>query len=504
MPEPPTETILLVDDREENRYVVGRMLRGAGYRVIEAESGQQALIRVAEHPDLIVLDVKLPDILGYEVCRRLKSNPATSNIPILHLSATFITNESRVQALESGADSFLTQPVEPTVLIATVRSLLRLKNAEAISRFSARQWQTTFDALSEGIGLLSMERRVIRCNRAMTELLRRSYSEIVGHNYSALLQDTLQIKEPWTEELPTRQTRDVQSGKRWFAITIDPIFSEEGALNGRILVVANITDRKLAEEALRVTDKLAATGRLAHSIAHEINNPLTAVMNVLFLLDREPQSEQAKQYLRTANQELSRVARITKQTLAFHRETTFPVEVSLTDLLDGVMNLYNPQIAARAIQVEKDFRFHGSLQAFPGELRQVFSNLVTNALEALSDGGRILLRTRPVARSRVRVTICDDGSGIPESIRKNVFDAFFTTKELKGSGLGLWLTTGIVHKHHGEIRLRSTTRLGRSGTCFSIVLPLSQAARPDQVQERGQVSRVPDRVSNPLVGGSKK
>lgn len=483
MPEPATGTILLVDDREESRYIVGRMLREAGYRVIEAETGQEGLSRVAEHPDLIVLDVKLPDMLGYDVCRRLKSNPATSNIPILHLSATFITSESRVQALESGADAFLTQPVEPTVLIATVRSLLRLRNAEAISRFSARQWQTTFDALSEGIGLLSLEGRVIRCNRAMTELLRRSYSEIVGQNYSALLQEALQIREPWTEELPARQSKDVQSGKQWFSVTIDPIFSEEGALNGRILVVAEITDRKLAEETLRVTEKLAATGRLAHSIAHEINNPLSAVMNVLFLLDREPQSEAGKQYLRTAGEELSRVARITKQTLAFHRETAVPMQVSLSDLLEGVINLFGPQVASHSVHIEKDFRFPGTLEAFPGELQQVFSNLLANALEAVPKGGKIRLRTRRVGPG-VRVLICDNGSGIPENIRKNIFDAFFTTKQLKGSGLGLWLTMGIIHKHRGGIRLRSITRPGRSGTCFSIILPLRQSHSSHQVLER--------------------
>lgn len=417
------------------------------------------------------------------MCRRLKSNPATNNIPVLHLSATFVTDESRVQALESGADAFLTQPVEPTVLIATVRSLLRMRNAEAISRFSARQWQTTFDALSEGIGLLGLEGRVIRCNRAMTELLRRSYSDIVGRNYSTLLQEALQIPRPWNQELPARQSKDVHSGKNWFAITIDPIFSEEGALSGRILVVADITDRKLAEEALKVTEKLAATGRLAHSIAHEINNPLSAVMNVLFLLDREPQSEIGKDYLRTANQELSRVARITKQTLAFHRETTSPMEVSLSDLLEGVINLFGPQIASQSVQVEKDFRYSGAVEAFPGELQQVFSNLLSNALEAVPKGGRIRVRTRRAAAG-VRVVISDNGSGIPENIRKNVFDAFFTTKQLKGSGLGLWLTLGIVHKHRGQIRLRSTTRQGRSGTCFSIFLPLRQAHISHQTLER--------------------
>lgn len=473
-------TILLVDDRDENRYIICRILDHADFRVIEAGTGQEGLNRVAESPDLILLDVKLPDMLGYEVCRRLKANPATAGIPVLHLSATFITSESKVQALDSGADAYLTQPVEPTVLIATVRSLLRLKNAEAVSRFSARQWQTTFDALSEGIGLLNLEDRVVRCNRAMTELLGRPYSEINGSYCSRLLQDTLGIDGLWNRELPVRQTKEVQTGKKWFSITIDPIFGEEGALNGRILVVAEITDRKLTEEALRAAEKFAATGRLAHSIAHEINNPLSAVMNLLYLLGREAQTPAAKQFLASANQELDRVARITKQTLAFHRDTTDLVDVSLADLLDGVISLYAPQISSQQVRVLRDYRFCGAIKAFPGELRQVFSNLIANALEALPKGGHLTIRTRAVRgwnahrAEGVRVAIADTGSGIPEADRKQIFEPFFTTKQLGGSGLGLWLSSGIVHKHGGEIRVRTSTRPGNSGSCFCVVLPLVQ------------------------------
>ena len=480
-------TILLVDDREENRYVLSRMLQQADFRVIEAGTGQEGLNRVTENPDLILLDVKLPDMLGYEVCRRIKANPATAGIPVLHLSATFITSESKVQALDSGADAYLTQPVEPTVLIATVRSLLRLKNAEAVSRFSARQWQTTFDALSEGIGLLNLEDRVVRCNRAMTELLSRGYSHIHGAHYPSLLQEAMGIIEVWHQEQAVRQIKEVQTGKKWFAITVDPIFSEEGKLSGRILVVADITDRKLAEEALRVTEKFAAAGRLAHSIAHEINNPLSAVMNLLYLLGREEQTPAARRFLASADDELARVARITKQTLAFHRDTADRVDVWLSDLLDGVITLYSPQISSRNITVVKDYRSGGAVKAFPGELRQVFSNIIANALEASPQGGHLTIRVRPVRSwngaqgERVRVAVADTGSGIPEANRKQIFEPFFTTKQLGGSGLGLWLSLGIVNKHGGQIRVRTSTRPGNTGTCFFVDLPLAQRAALDSI-----------------------
>src|SRR5690349_3438793 len=152
--------ILIVDDREQNRYISSRILRSAGYLVEEALDGRQALEKVLEQPALMILDVRLPDILGYEVCRRVKENPQTTNIPVLLVSAAFTSTESRVQALDAGADAYLVQPLEPTVLIATVRALLRLRDAEAGTRVLAKQWQSTFDALSEGLAVLDSSWRV--------------------------------------------------------------------------------------------------------------------------------------------------------------------------------------------------------------------------------------------------------------------------------------------------------------------------------------------------------
>ena len=127
-------TILVVDDREENRYIVSRTLLAAGYSVVQARTGQEALAKAGDLPDLVLLDIRLPDMTGYEVCNRIKANPTTRGIPVVHLSASFITSESRVMSLEGGADSYLTQPVEPPVLLATVKALLRLRKAEAMSR----------------------------------------------------------------------------------------------------------------------------------------------------------------------------------------------------------------------------------------------------------------------------------------------------------------------------------------------------------------------------------
>lgn len=472
--------ILVVDDREENRYVSSRILRKAGYSVTEAATGREALALVLDDPALVVLDVRLPDILGYEVCHRIKSNPQTANIPVLQVSAAFTSSESRVQALDSGADAYLTQPLEPTVLIATVRALLRLREAEAISRLSSKQWQATFDALSEGVGLLDSDYRVVRCNRAMAGLLRKAYREIERQDALELLLKELDL-DLYSERDLSHFARDTTKGKRWFSVRLDAI-REGDSLSGSILIVSEITDRKLAEEALRAAEKLAAAGRLANSIAHEINNPLEAVTNLLYLLKTSVKDHRSMGYLDMASEELERVGRITRQTLAFNRESSQPIEVKVPELLDGIVTLYTPQFNQKGISVLRRYESPMTIMGFPGELRQVFSNLLRNALEAIPGSGTIVVHSynsvdwKDMSRSGVRIVITDSGLGIPEHVKKDLFEAFFTTKQLKGSGLGLWLSLGMVAKHRGSITFRSSTRSGRRGTCFAIFLPATGAS----------------------------
>lgn len=477
MPETPA-MILIVDDREENRYISSRILKNAGYVVSEAASGREALEKVLDDPAVVILDVRLPDIIGYEVCRRIKANPQTSNIPVLQISASFTSSESRVQALDSGADAYLTQPMEPAVLVATVRALLRLREAEALSRLSAKQWQSTFDALSEGIALIDPAWRVARCNRAMLSLFDKIYSQIESEDLRTLLRRELDYEIDETE-LP-RVATDIKSGRRWFSLRLDPIRDHEIA-HGAILIVTEITDRKLAEEALRVSERLAAMGRLANSIAHEINNPLEALTNLLYLLKTNTLDGENRQYVEMASAELERIARITKQTLAFNRNSEEPVDVALPELLDGVVTLFSPEFNRKGLHVVRRYDSGPIVSAFPGELRQVFANILRNALEATPANGRLIVHLRPsrdwknLSRQGLRVYIIDSGTGMPPEIRRSIFEPFFTTKELKGSGLGLWLSLGIISRHNGRITVRSTTRSGRSGSCFCIFLPAKEA-----------------------------
>ncbi len=277
-----------------------------------------------------------------------------------------------------------------------------------------------------------------------------------------------------------------------------PIRNDAGELIGVVLVFRDVRSRRRTEEALRSSEKLAATGRLAASIAHEINNPMEAVTNLLYLIENNPGlDDTTREYARLAEQELGRMDRIVKQTLGFYRESAEPVAVCLTSVLDNVLELYARRIQRARIQVRKRYRFEGEIKAFPGEMRQVFSNLVSNALEALGEGGEIAVhvsRARDWGAQRVpgvRVTVADNGIGITRDNLQRIFDPFFTTKGINGTGLGLWITYGIVQKHGGKIIVRSCTGGPRRGTSFSVLLPDSflDISRPGE--RTGADSTVP-------------
>ncbi|HWR16676.1 MAG TPA: ATP-binding protein [Terriglobales bacterium] len=250
------------------------------------------------------------------------------------------------------------------------------------------------------------------------------------------------------------------------------------ATSGAVITLFDIEERKRTEEYLRRSERLAATGRLAATIAHEINNPLAAVTNLLYLLSSDPKLDGSlKEYAQVAQAEISRVAHITKQTLAFHRDTNMPVRVNLNDIMESVLYLFSQQLRVKSIRVHKEMDFNGDVIGFPNELRQVISNIFENAIEAAPEAGKVRLRvytSREYMNSHkpgVRIVVADDGPGIRHENAQKIFEPFFTTKGEKGTGLGLWVCQGIIHKHGGYIRMKSSTHPRHSGTVFSIFLP---------------------------------
>lgn len=472
--------ILVIDDQEATRYVFRRILDRAGYAIEEAESGTVGLAKAVLSPDLIIADVNLPDMLGYDLCRRLKANPLTSSIPVLQISASFLSDESKVQALGGGADSYLIQPVEPTVLIAQVQALLRLRKAEGLAHLTAQQWQTTFDALSDGLALADSEGTLVRVNRTFLRLLNLPHGGIEGQSIAEIFQSVFGVPlSEYSQGRRSGNSADLSAGSSWFRVRYDKIEGDPLREGGSVLIITDITNQKKLQETLKMSERLAATGRLAHTIAHEINNPLEALTNLLYIVQQNDGSdpETNRACIQQALLELDRIGQITKQILAYHRNSRQPVPTAANEMIESVLAMFRPAIIGSRVKLTKRLEASRLVSVQPGEMRQAFGNLLANALDALGNtGGKLIVHCFDATDHRnqqkgIRVVFSDSGPGIPQAAYSRIFDAFYTTKELKGSGIGLWLTAEVVAKHDGHICVRSRTKGPYRGTIFDVFLP---------------------------------
>jgi PAS domain S-box-containing protein len=347
-----------------------------------------------------------------------------------------------------------------------------------------------------GLAFVDHKGRVVRVNQIFADLTGVSISRHLGRTLPDLLPQAIAteiegaVRRVFLSEEPVRNLElNGEGGKPrrpWtWLISAYPVRTTPNQVRWVGIIALDASDRKRSEEALRRSEKLAVTGRLAASIAHEINNPLEAIINLLFLLrNSKDLSDAAKQYVTMAEYEVRRITEITQQTLRFYRQPTQPSRVTLEELLDSVLNLYQGRIHALDLRVERDYDAGLTLFCFAGEIRQVFANLVGNSIDASSSGGRLVIRAR---RSRdwnnpeqtgIRFVVADTGAGMETDVRAHIFEAFFTTKEVTGTGLGLWVSQEIILKHHGLVRVRSriaapTSAAARlnSGTVFEIFIP---------------------------------
>jgi PAS domain S-box-containing protein len=345
------------------------------------------------------------------------------------------------------------------------------------------------------IGLAFFDRRCrfVRVNRIFADStgillsrhLGRTLAEVLPAGVAQQIENT--ILKVFETDQPIRDVElsvAIQPGARpWTWITSAyPIRTTQDQVRWVGLIVMDASDRKRSEEALRKTEKLAATGRLAASIAHEINNPLEAITNLLYLLSNHAELEApALNYVQMAEHEVRRISEITQQTLRFYRQSTLPARARLAELLDSVLSLHHGRLRNLGIEVSRCYDSSIELYCFAGELRQVFANLVGNAIDAMPDGGKLVVRARRSRdwrnpdRKGVRFQVADTGSGMPPHVQKHIFEAFFTTKEVTGTGLGLWVSSEIVAKHQGLVRVRSWAAGqradGRSGTVFELFFP---------------------------------
>jgi PAS domain S-box-containing protein len=333
--------------------------------------------------------------------------------------------------------------------------------------------------------------RYLRLNNRQAEFFGLEPEEIVGRTLTEMapiegLRELFEqvaagmpvINYPLEGELVTRPGEH-----RYWTVSYFPVFAADGTVQAITAASLEITQQKKTEIALIQSEKLAVMGRLAASIAHEINNPLESLTNLLYLAGHSTDPDKIQDYIRVAERELRRVSAISNQTLRFHKQASSPRAITCKELFDSVLSLYQGRIVNSAIRIEDRSRSSEPVRCFDGEIRQVLSNLVSNAIDAMQPaGGRLLLRSREgtnwkTGQRGVALTVADTGSGISPTVLQRIFEPFFTTKDIAGTGLGLWVSSEIVNRHNGSLRVRSTQKPGRSGTVFTIFLPFDAVTR---------------------------
>ena len=272
--------------------------------------------------------------------------------------------------------------------------------------------------------------------------------------------------------------------KRSWSVNYSPVYNEDGNVRAISTASIEITNQKRAEVALIQSEKLAAVGRLASSISHEINNPLEAITNLLYLIAfDENLPEPLKVWVHMAQAELSRVSQIATQSLRFHRQAVNQTQVTPAELVDAVVQLYTGRLANSNIKVDARYDTQMQVTCFENDIRQVLNNLIANAIDAMRKGGRLILRAHrgkdsrgDVIRDGVRITIADTGHGMSREVAARIFEPFYTTKDLQGTGLGLWISAGIVDRHQGRLSVRSSEHPVHHGTIFTLFLPREDVA----------------------------
>jgi len=378
------------------------------------------------------------------------------------------------------------QPAEHGVVVFFRDVTAQRREGEALREREAKL-KAIYSTSLQYIGLITPDGVLIDCNRASLEFGPFQREDVVGKHYADapwftgtpgvpdLLRHAIAIAhagETFRSELSlVRPNGEVIV----FDFSLTPVRDEAGSVIYLVPEAHDITEVKRTQSALLKSEKLAAVGRLASSIAHEINNPLESVMNLIFL-SRHAELEDTRNYLELADQEIRRVSIIANQTLRFHKQASNPQAATAPDLFSTVLRIYEGRLRNARVQVEQEFRSEDPVVCFQGDVRQVLNNLVSNALEAMPFGGRLLIRSRKgrnwkSGQQGIVLTIADTGTGMSPEVRKHIFEAFYTTKGTAGNGLGLWVCQEIVERHRGALRVRSSQRADCSGTVFALFLP---------------------------------
>jgi PAS domain S-box-containing protein len=363
---------------------------------------------------------------------------------------------------------------------------MSLHTREGMNALGYGTLTSVFTGAATGVVISSLEGDVLHCNDAFARIVNRTPDEIGSANILDFTHpEDLSHHQELLNQLISDKISNFVVEKRYVrpdgssvwvrnSVSIaDPVPPGPRHL---VSICEDICDRKHAEQAIKNQEQLAAFGKLASAIVHEIRNPLEGALNLIFLAQTAATLDDARMYLQRAEDELSRASNIVVQGLQFPRQSPAPQVTSMVDLLQSVLILFRGKLDRAHVHV--DFRHTDSPQllCFPGEIRQVLTNLIVNAVDAMPGGGHLCIRLKPAPdwrsdRAGVRVTIADTGVGMSPRTRRKIYQAFFTTKGASGSGIGLWVTANIVNKHQGSIHVRSSSVSGASGTVFTLIFP---------------------------------
>jgi PAS domain S-box-containing protein len=466
------------------RVVLPRLSNGTGAVLVEEEALNQELIQ--------------------EFAVALQNQPTWSDAPVIVLmkarSAT--SHMSRLLAhmrQPLGHTTLLERPIRPETLVSTVETVLRARRREfqirdALERLQASEarYRSLTLASSSIVWTADVHGDVIEPLPSWEAYTGETFEQYRGRGWTEavhpadrkrivpVIEAAVAGLRPFQNEFRLRRHDGQYRSVLWRGV---PVFREDSSVKEWVGTCIDIQDRKDSQAALQKSERLALAGQLAAGIAHEINNPLEAVTNLIYLISTRVTDDESRQYCVMAQRELTRVTEISGQTLRFYRKSTKPVETDVSELLDSLLQLFHPKFGRRNLQVQIDLRKAPKILAFPNELRQLFANLISNAIDATPPEGRLRIEAGPArnwsdeSQRGVCVIVADTGSGIPEPIEQRIFEPFVTTKGDAGTGLGLWVCDDIVKRHGGKLRLKSRT-IGRSGTVFSVFLPTGLPPTP--------------------------
>jgi signal transduction histidine kinase len=491
--------VLVVDDTDGNRYAVARALRGAGMRVTEAATGADALRLAAVLPDLIVLDINLPDMTGYKVAHMVKHDPATSHIPVMHVSASFTGSADRAFGLESGADAYLTHPIDADVLVATARALLRVGRAERRLRQAADEWVATFDAIGDAIFLVNDAGVVRRSNRAAANLMKQPSAEMVGQPIEAVFDAAFGVGEGRAlarvaTGLPVRGV-ELEIGGSWFSVSADRV-GRNGDLDASVVcVLTDIGLRKASEVERELLLQRAEAARLDAESAnraksdflavasHELRTPLNAIggfAQLIALGIRGPVTEAQQSDLEKIHRSQVALTGLINDLLSFARLERGAVSydvatVEVGDVVGRAGEMIEELVRERGITFIRPARGSGDPVLARGDadkMQQILLNLLSNAIKFTAEGGTVDLSYRREG-AHIQIRVADTGRGIPEDKLEAIFHPFVQVDQRRirdqaGIGLGLSISRDLARGMGGELSVEST--IG-SGSVFTLSVP---------------------------------